>query len=106
MDEPENAQEHLEKQKEYCALTLADREALYNHYQGSSRENTLMMDYITQEYVLSLAEQYHFADEDEQERIARRVKRIHKKLKNQNDNRNMILLKVEKEAADFLDEEE
>ena len=105
-DEPEKAQEHLQEQERYCAETLADREALYNYYRGSSRENTLMMDYITQEYVRSLAEQHCFADEDEQERIARKVRQIHKKLKNQNDNRNMILQKVEKEAVTFLKAEE
>ncbi len=101
--EPSNAQEHLELQKEYCAKTLENRSQLYEYYKGSSRENSLAMDYISQEYLLALAEQSKFEESEvKKAKIARTVKTIYKQWKDRNEIRNMIFSKVTEEASQIL----
>lgn len=101
--EPQRAKEHLEEEKKYCAITLEKRKALYDFYNGGVRGNSLSMDFITQEYLLALAEQYKFEESRlEKRRIAQTVRGIFQKWKERNDVRNMIFEKVAREAAEFL----
>lgn len=101
--EPEKATEHLEEQKKYCAVTLRNRKELYDYYNGSARENTLSMDFISQEYLLALAEQHKFEENRlEKRKIAQTVRGIFHRWQDRNTVRNMIFEKVGREAAEFL----
>lgn len=101
--EPEKAAEHLEQQKKYCAITLRNRKELYDYYNGSTRENTLSMDFISQEYLLALAEQHKFEENRlEKRKIAQTVRGIFHRWQDRNTVRNMIFEKVGREAAEFL----
>jgi len=95
---PENAGEHREMEKKYCAETLQNRLALYNYYKENARDNTLAFEYISQEYLLALSEQCKF-DEKEivRKRNIRTVKRIYNAWKEHNGIRNMIFDKVTEE---------
>lgn len=96
--EPENAEHHLEMQKEYCAITLANRKELYDHYKGSGRENFISMDFISQEYLLSLSEEHHFEENRTQRReIMQVAKAIFNEMKDQKQVRDMIFEKVKEE---------
>ena len=46
--EENKAEFHREKQKEYCAKTLAIRKELFDYYHIEGRENFLSMDFVTQ----------------------------------------------------------
>ena len=89
--------------KKYCAETLQNRKKLYDYYNGSARENTLSMDFVSQEYLLSLAEQYKFEENRmEKRKIGQTVRGIFHRWQDRNKVRNMIFEKVGREAADLL----
>ena len=101
--EPEKSEEYLEKHAQYCEKSLSYRSKLYMYYKGSRRENLISMDYITQEYILALAEQYKFEqDVKKKMEIKRTVKTIYTSWKERNSIRNMLFEKVTKEASEFL----
>lgn len=101
--EPEKGEEHLRLQKEYCQKTLAIRFKLYQYYKRSSRENFLTMDFVSQEYLLALSEQYEFEDDPiEKEDIASTAQAIYNQWKDRNEIRNAILNKVKQESGNFL----
>ena len=101
--EPHKAEEHLRLQKEYCLKTLENRRELYEYYKGNSRENFLTMDFISQEYLLALAEQHKFEEDTaKRNKIARTAKTIYTQWSDRNAIRNMIFDKVTKEAEYFL----
>lgn len=100
--QPEKAAEHLAEQKKYCAITLRNRKELYDYYKGTPRENALSMDFIKQEYVLSLAEQAKFEESRiEKRRIDSNVKLIVSEWRERNQVRNMIFEKVEQEVGRY-----
>ncbi len=101
--EPENAEEHTRLHMEYCAKTLEIRSELYKYYKGSRRENTISMDFVSQEYLLALAEQYKFEENPRKKaEILRTAKTIYYKWRDKNAVRNMIFEKVKAESAGFL----
>ncbi len=102
--EPDKAEEHLAKQKEYCLKTLQDRNKLYDCCKKGRRENSITMEYVSQEYLLALVEQYEFSEGIiEKDKIARTIRNIYNSWKEKNKIRNMIFDKVTKEAAGLLD---
>ncbi len=104
--EPHKAEEHLEKQKEYCKKTYEYRKELYNHYKSGIRENSLAMDFVSQEYYLSLVEQYEFEEKIiEKKKIKHIAKAIHDKLEDRARVQNMILQSVRNQNAIFLTNE-
>ncbi len=101
--EPEKSEEHFELQKEYCKKTLDNRYKLYQYYKRSSRENFLTMDFVSQEYLLALSEQYVFEEDFiEKEEIANTAQAIFNQWKDRNEVRNAIFNKVKQESGDFL----
>lgn len=101
--EHEKADEHLNAQKEYCKKTLEYRKRLYDYYKGSARETSLSMDFISQEYLLALAEQFKFEESIvERKKIEFTAKNIFNKWQDRNKIRNMIFEKVREEAKNFL----
>ena len=102
--EPEKVEEHNEKQREYCGKSLEVRKELYHYYKGDYRGTSVAMDYISQEYLLSLIEQYGFEDSDSQKlKIARTIRTIYNQWKERNEVRNMIFSKVTEKAAFLLE---
>lgn len=100
---PEKHDEYYQLQKKYCKKTYDNRKELYEYYKISSRSNSLTMDYISHEYLLSLAEQYSFEeDRMEKRKIERDAKNIYSQWKESNSVRNMIFNKVTQEGAGFL----
>ena len=70
----------------------------------SSRSSSLTKDYISHEYLLSLAEQHSFEESRiTKKEIERVAKDIYSKWKESNTVRNMIFNKVTEEGAGFLD---
>lgn len=101
---PEKHDEYYELQKKYCKITYLNRKKLYEHYMTSSRSSSLTKDYISHEYLLSLAEQYSFEESRiTKKEIERVAKDIYSKWKESNTVRNMIFNKVTEEGAGFLD---
>lgn len=101
--EPEKASEHLASQKDYCFKTYSNRKELYTLYKSGIRENSLAMDFVSQEYYLSLVEQYQFEENIiEKKRIKVIAKTIHDKLEDHARVQNMILQSVKNQNADFL----
>lgn|GEM_PF-2854627 len=100
--EPSKADEHNEKQKEYCSKSLEKRKALFDYYKGGYRGTSVAMDYVSQEYLLSLVEQYKFEESNLQKaKITRTIRTIYNQWKERNEVRNMIFSKVT-EKAGFL----
>lgn len=101
---PENRAEYYKLQKEFCKKTYENRKELYEYYKNSPRSNSLTMDYISHEYLLSLAEQHSFEENIiDRKRIERDAKNIYNKWKDSNKIRNMIFNKVTEEGTGFLD---
>lgn len=95
--------EYIEKQKEYCAVTLEKRGKLYEHYLHDRNTNSIAIDYITQEYILALAEQLEFEESSVKIRkYKNKIQGVYRKWKERNQIRNMIFDKITKQAADFL----
>ena len=101
--QPENAQEHLQLQKEYCRKTYEIRKALYGYYKSGTREQSQMMDFVSQEYYLSLVEQYQFEEDPlEKRKIQRTAKMIHDKVEDRARVQNMILQTLKNQQANLL----
>ncbi len=101
--EPEKADEHLALQKDYCFKTYMNRKELYTLYKSGIRENSIAMDFISQEYYLSLVEQYQFEENIiEKKRMKVIAKTIHDKLEDHARVQNMILQSVKNQNAEFL----
>ena len=108
--EPSEAGHHFAQQKEYGSKSLKIRKELYDYYKGDYRESSVAMDYVSQEYLLMLVEQYKFIEKygtDEKgfdkSKIKRTVKTIYNPWKERNDVRNIIFEKVTEKAAFLLD---
>ena len=101
--EPDKAEEHLAKQKQYCAETYGYRKELYSYYTADTRENSLSMNFVSQEYLLSIAEQYKFEDSRlKKMELSRTAKNLFGNWRKRIEIQNMIFAKVEKEGAGFL----
>jgi len=101
--EPEKAGEHYMQEKEYCAKTLENRKLLYDYYKEGKRKDSLSMDFISQEYLLALAEQNKFEESSiAKKNNQRTVQTIFNKWREKNEIRNMIFQKVEQEISKDL----
>ncbi len=101
--EIEPKEEYLEKQKEYCTITLKNREELYNLYRMERNKTNVATDYVTQEYILALTEQYPFETNPAVlKKIEKKVSNVYRQWKETNNIRNMIFDQITKEAAKFL----
>ena len=97
------AEQPREKQKEYCKMTFELRKHLYEYYECSTRKHSLSKDFISQEYLLSLAEQLAFTtDFEERESLEMIAESIYTPWMERNRIQNMIFEKVSKIGADFL----
>lgn len=93
----------MEKQKEYCTITLKNREELYNLYRMERNKTNVATDYVTQEYILALTEQYPFETNPAVlKKIEKKVSNVYRQWKETNNIRNMIFDQITKEAAKFL----
>lgn len=78
-----------------CAESLKYREALYFYYKDSHSPRAIAMDYITQEYLLGLVEQYQFElDPDLKEDMSIMIQGILLRVRENYDIRNMIYTRI------------
>ncbi len=101
--EPEKREEHIEKQREACAESYGYRKELYNYYTEDKRENSISMNFVSQEYLLTIAEQYRFEDSKLRKmELSRTAKSLFGAWKKRIEIQNMIFQKVEDAGAGFL----
>lgn len=82
--------------RHHCRKALEYREALYQHYWQSRSRNTVTMDYITQEYLLGLAEQYHHEeDSTAKKKMLMTIRSIHRQVKERYELRGMIYDRIQ-----------
>ncbi len=105
LNELEPCEDYSAKIKQYCFETYQDRKSLYDHYLAERDRNCIAMDYITQEYILALTEQYRFeTDVFKMMDIRRKIKKVYEKWSEENQVRNMIFdkIKLELDSSELL----
>lgn len=90
---------NTEKEREFCENTLEDRQKLFSHYKLERNSNGITMDYITQEYILALVEQYRFTEDKESLKAI--IDELYGKMKAKKELQNMIIKKIESEINTF-----
>lgn len=86
-----------EKAKSYCEKTLEARQNLFGHYKSERNSNGITMDYITQEYILALAEQRNFAESADKEKLTLEINELFDVLKDKHKFQNSIIDKINEE---------
>ena len=95
--------EHLDKHNDYVHTSYVNRKDLFNHFQFVRKTKTLFNDYITQEYILSLAELYNLEEGiNNKEIIKNEIDTKYKQWIRQNDTRTRLLKKIDCAIGDFI----
>lgn len=80
----------------HCAESLKYRKSLYLHYRDYHSQRAITMDYITQEYLLGLVEQYNYEqDLDLKDDMFDLIRSILLRVRENQDIRNMIYTRIE-----------
>ncbi len=89
-------EEDLNQFNKYILITFDNRKELYEYYQLERKTKTLTNDYITQEYILSLAEKYNLEEDlTKKQGIENEILSKYKQWTLQNDTRTMLLKRIE-----------
>lgn len=97
--------EYQEKEKAALKATFENRQELYNHYRFHRKANSVTSDYITQEYILALTEQYEFElSSDVRDEYFVEMKTEFDQWKQQNDIRNMLYDKINQRVMEISEE--
>ena len=89
-------EEDIKQFNKYILITYNNRKELYDHYQFERKTKTLTNDYITQEYILSLAEKYNLEENPTiKQEIENEISSKYKQWTLQNDTRIMLLKRIE-----------
>ncbi len=98
--ETEDLDIHRDNIRLHCAKSLECREQLYDHYYQDRQRSTTTMDYVTQEYLLGLVEQYEFEDDQRRKRaMLDEIRALHRKVKNDQEIRGIIYNRIEEAIA-------
>ncbi len=95
--------EDLNLSHKYILITFNNRKELYDHYQSQRKTKTLTNDYITQEYILSLAEKYDLEENcNVKKEIENEIITKYTQWTLQNNTRTMLLKKIEIAIGEFV----
>lgn len=100
--EPEKKEEYLKFQEDYCHKSFEYRKNLFDIYNIGKQTELVSMDFIRQEYILALAEEYQFKEDYNQKReIRRTLNTLLSDWEEKNNVRNMIFNKIKNEVMSF-----